>query len=64
MKATTAAEYLLARLDEQRASSAESVITGRATEAEYHRLCGVIQGIDFAKMIIIDLATKVEEEDE
>ena len=47
-------------LDEQRTIASENILSGRATPEEYHRLCGVIQGIDFAKVIMKDLATRME----
>jgi len=56
--------YLLRLLDERRQIAADNILTGRATPEEYHRLCGVIQGIDFAKDIIKDLAKRMEDDDE
>lgn len=56
--------YLLRLLDERRQIAADNILTGRAPPEEYHRLCGVIQGIDFAKDIIKDLAKRMEDDDE
>lgn len=51
-------------LDEQRTIAVDGVLSGRITPEEYHRLCGVIQGIDFAKVIMKDLAKRMESDDE
>lgn len=57
-------DHLFARLDDQRKVVVDSIVTGRLAQDEYHRLCGVIQGIDYAKQLIDDLAKRLEKEDE
>jgi len=64
MSYNNALEYLTEKLDEQRESVANGVIRTVLPEGEYARLCGVIQGIDFAKQLIKDLAKRLENDDE
>jgi len=56
--------FMHRHLDEHRKLAAEAVLAGRANPDEYHRLCGVIQGIDFAKDVINNLAKRMEDDDE
>jgi hypothetical protein len=51
------------RLEEQRETVVGSITRGNMNFEEYKRLCGVLQGLDFAKQMIIDLAKKLEIED-
>lgn len=60
----SAFDYLLRHLDEQRERATGSIVSGRATPDEYHRLCGVIQGLNYAKDLIKDLAKRRENDDE
>lgn len=62
METESAFSIMNRNLDEQRNTAIENILSGRATPEEYHRLCGVIQGIDFAKEIMKDLATRMERE--
>lgn len=59
-----ALDHLFSRLDDQRKIVVESIVGGQLAQNEYHRLCGVIQGIDFAKALIDDLAKRLENDDE
>lgn len=52
------------RLEEQREMVVESITRGNLSLEEYKRLCGVLQGLDFTKQMIKDLAKKLENEDE
>ena len=60
----SAFEYLHKHLDEQRELASNNVISGRATPEEYHRLCGVIQGLNYAKELLKDLAKQLENADD
>jgi hypothetical protein len=51
------------RLEEQREMVVESITRGNLSLEEYKRLCGCLQGLDTAKLIIKDLAKKLEIED-
>lgn len=62
MKTDTAAEYLIRKLDEQRDTVKSEVIRQALTQEEYARLRGVVQGLDFAKELIKDLAKQLEED--
>lgn len=62
MTQDSAFDYLYRHIAEQREIAAKNVLTGRASVEEYHRLCGVIQGLDFAKDVVDSLA-KMSEED-
>lgn len=57
----SAFEYLHKHLDEQIERATTNVISGRATPEEYHRLCGVVQGLNYAKELLKDLAKQLEE---
>ena len=62
MKTDTAAEYLIRKLEEQRDTVKSEVIRQALTQEEYARLRGVVQGLDFAKELIKDLAKQLEED--
>jgi endonuclease YncB( thermonuclease family) len=64
MKTDTAAEYLIRKLDEQRETVKSEVIRQPLTHDEYARLRGVVQGLDFARELIKDLAKEIETSDE
>jgi hypothetical protein len=51
------------RLEEQREMVVGSITRGNLSYDEYKRLCGSLQGLEFAKQMIIDLAKKLEIED-
>ena len=56
--------FLHKNLDEQIERATTNVISGRATPEEYHRLCGVVQGLNYAKELLKDLAKKLENSDD
>ena len=56
--------YLNSKLEEYRASIINGITQGTLPEGEYRRLCGVLQGLDFAKNLINDLAKRLEDADE
>ena len=56
-------DSLYNRLEEQREMVVESITRGNLSLEEYKRLCGVLQGIEFAKQTIKDIAKKLEIED-
>lgn len=65
MQYSSAIEYLTSKVDEQRKIVEEHVVRGNIKEfSEYQKLCGVIQGLDFTKQLILDLAKKLENDDE
>ncbi len=65
MQRHSAIEYLTSKVDEQRNIVEEHVVRGNIKDfSEYQKLCGVIQGLDFTKQRIQDLAKKLEDDDE
>lgn len=65
MRNQSAIEYLTSKVDEQRKIVEEHLVRGNLKEfSEYQRLCGVIQGLDFTKQLILDLAKNLEDGDE
>lgn len=61
---TNAYDYLMSKLVERQEEVGAQIISGRIpTLEEYRRLCGVIQGLDYAKETVKDLQ-KREESDE
>jgi hypothetical protein len=53
--------YLITKLNERRVEIEQHLGRGVAkTQEEYQKLCGLIQGLDFAKQIIADLADRME----
>ena len=64
MRLREPADYLGSKLNEQRTLIIETMIQGKLDEGEYRRLCGVLQGLDFAKNLINDLAKRLEDADE
>jgi hypothetical protein len=58
-------EYIVSKLDERRIELEQFIGRGQLADfSEYHKLCGVIQGLDYAKQTIIDLAKRLEQDDE
>ena len=58
-------EYLNSKLDERRIEIEQHLGRGAAkTYEEYQKLCGFIQGLEFAKQLISDLAERMEKDDE
>ena len=65
MRNQSAIEYLNSKVDEQSKIVEEHLVRGNLKEfSEYQRLCGVIQGLDFTKQLILDLAKNLEDGDE
>lgn len=58
-------EYIEAKLDERRKQIQETLASGVAKDyAEYQRLCGVISGLDYALHLTLDLAKRLENDNE
>ena len=58
-------QHLLKEMKEREISISGSICDGGAKDyAEYRYLCGQIQGLGFAQMIISDLVRKLENDDE
>jgi len=58
-------DYINAKIDERRAEIAQFLSRGTVEDySEYQKLCGVIQGLAYAKELITDLAKKAEEDDD
>lgn len=65
MQHQTALEYLTSQIEEQRKVIEDHLVAGKLKDfAEYQRLCGVVQGLDYAKQLTNDLARKLENGDE
>jgi hypothetical protein len=65
MSYTNPLEYIESKLNERREQLKETLASGVVKDyAEYQRLCGVISGLDHAKHITLDLANRLEKEDE
>jgi translation initiation factor 1 (eIF-1/SUI1) len=60
MQNESALEYLIREIEEQRTVVVNSILGGNISDYEYRRLVGVIQGLDFAKTTINDLAKRLE----
>ena len=52
--------YLNAKIEEYRTTITNSITQGTLSEIEYRRLCGVLQGLDFAMNLNNDLAKRME----
>ena len=62
---SSAFDYLIKQLKEQRDSTAGALADGRAKDMEEYRdLSGFIRGIDFALSEIAEVQKKLEESDE
>lgn len=65
MSYTTPLDYVESKLVERRNQLKETLASGVVKDyAEYQRLCGVISGLDHATQITIDLAKRLERDDE
>jgi hypothetical protein len=54
-------EYIESKLNERRIEIEQHLGRGVAKSYdEYQKLCGVIQGLDYAKQILLDLAQRME----
>lgn len=57
-------DYLNNKIEEYRTTIVNGIVQGTLPEAEYRRLCGVLQGLDFTVNLINDLAKRMEDDDE
>ena len=58
-------QFILSKLDERSTELKEFVAQGAIKDfTEYHKLCGVIQGLTFAKETITGLAKRLETDDD
>lgn len=65
MSYRTPMDYLLAKYGERQDELREFLANGSIKDFnEYHKICGVIQGLDYAKTTLLDLAKRMETEDE
>ena len=65
MSYTTPLEYLKSKIEEERSNVVSFLSQGTIKDIEeYRRLCGVIQGLDAAKVLILDLEKRMETDDE
>lgn len=61
MKYSNPLEYINSKLDERRIEIEQHLGRGQAKDySEYQKLCGIIQGLEFAKQITLDLAQRME----
>lgn len=57
--------YLIDKFRERRTELVEHMAQGALIDhGEYKKLCGTIQGLEFAELTIKDLATRLEKQDE
>jgi hypothetical protein len=62
---TQLVDYIKSKIDERCAEISQFVSRGTVEDySEYQKLCGVIQGLAYAKELITDLAKKFEEDDD
>jgi|TARA_R110000868_G_scaffold313897_1_gene574908 hypothetical protein len=62
---TNEMEYICNKLAERKTELEQHMGSGAATSyEEYKRLCGFIQGLEFANQTILDLAERLEKADE
>jgi len=65
MASTDTLAYVESKLDERRKELTAFIAEGGIRDfTEYHKLCGVIQGLDHAKQVILALAKRLERDDE
>ena len=56
-----AISFLISKFDERREELQDFIGQGALKDySEYQNLCGVIQGLEFAKQCILDLAKRLE----
>ena len=64
MSFSTPFDYIKTKLDERRIEIEQHLGRGVAKDySEYQKLCGVIQGLDFAKELAQDLQKRMEKDD-
>jgi hypothetical protein len=55
-------DYLIGKFSEQEAVVAQHLVAGKASGIEeYKRLCGLVEGLTFAKEIVKDVKKRQEE---
>ena len=65
MSYTTALDYLKSKLEDERSNIVSFLSQGTLKDIEeYRRLCGIIQGLDAAKVLISGLEKRMETDDE
>jgi len=64
MQSTNVLDYMALKIKEQRESVVNSLTTGRLPYEEYRRLCGVLEGLEYADSVIKHTAHKMENADE
>ena len=65
MSFSTPFDYIKTKLDERRMEIEQHLGRGAAKDySEYQKLCGVIQGLDFAKELTQDLQKRMEKDDD
>jgi hypothetical protein len=62
MSYDTGIRYLNSKIEEYRTTIINSLTQGTLSESEYRRLCGVLQGLDFAMNLNNDLAKRMEKD--
>ena len=65
MSFSTPFDYIKSKLDERRTEIEQHLGRGVAKDySEYQKLCGVLQGLDFAKELAQDLQKRMEKDDD
>lgn len=65
MTGTDLFDYLIAKFSEQEAVVAQHLVAGKASGIEeYKRLCGLVEGLTFAKEIVKDIKKRQEDDAE
>jgi hypothetical protein len=65
MSYTTPLDYLKSKIEDERSNIVSFLSQGTLKDIEeYRRLCGIIQGLDAAKVHIVDLEKRMETDDE
>ena len=63
MQYSTAYDYLIGKLTEQEDVVAQHLVNGKVYDIEeYKRLCGLVEGLRFAKELIKDLKNRQEQD--
>jgi len=65
MSFSTPFDYIKTKLDERRTEIEQHLGRGAAKDySEYQKLCGIIQGLDFAKELTQTLQKQMEKDDD
>lgn len=65
MSFSTPFDYIKTKLDERRTEIEQHLGRGVAKDySEYQKLCGVLQGLDYAKELIQDLQKRMENDED